>query len=697
MRIRIFFILMAIAVLLASLSYAEEAIFLAESLKADLHISSSMDIVPLEPDYRLEKVTADLSFFPREDSRQRIESMRTEPGAYDNETDMVFEWSSPAGDELGFWLDSTLSMSYGFVNVGRKIAFPLRNIPEDVARYTRPTDNINSDDRDIIEVASQLASGEDDAYAVVFRIGDWVKSNINYSLDTLTASISQSASWVLKSRYGVCDELTSLFIAMVRSVGVPAKYVSGLAYTNWNSINDFGAHAWAEVYLPDIGWVGFDITYGQLGFVDATHIKLKESADSDETSTRYRWEGFFVDINTEPLDMAVEVKSTGSQAPPILGIRSNIIKEKAAFGSYNLLEVELRNYNTYYVPTEVYLSRSEGVQILGNMRRNVLVEPGERKKLYWILKVDDNLDRDYIYTFTMGAYTTRNASSESQFKASSNEPLYSLEEIRKLMEQQQEEETKVYSASIEFSCSADKENYAVGEKGTATCSIRNTGNKFLEGVNVCLENCEAANIGISQTEVITLPLDTSTIGKKDPSIVVRNRDVSKSYSVQYNVLDQPRLEITSLNHPQNVSFDSTYSISFVLKKLSSAPPLDVKVRLEQEGIEKTWQINRLEEDRRFILNLAGSDLNYGENDFTVTVDYKDIKNNHYQEKAGFRISMTDASALQRSFLFLNRVGRGLSNFDLKALIIVAFVFGLSIGFIFRRKRRKRRKKKEKEE
>ena len=80
-----------------------------------------------------------------------------------------------------------------------------------------------------------------------------------------------SASMVLEKRVGDCTEHTQLFIALARSVGIPAREVSGLAYMG-DGYRCFVWHAWAEVAL-DGHWVQVDPTFGE-PVADPTHIKL---------------------------------------------------------------------------------------------------------------------------------------------------------------------------------------------------------------------------------------------------------------------------------------------------------------------------------------------------------------------------------------------------------------------------------------
>ena len=67
----------------------------------------------------------------------------------------------------------------------------------------------------------------------------------------------------LEARRGVCQDFAHIMIAIARSWGVPARYVSGYLY-HGSQHKDRSAqdatHAWVEAYLPSIGWVGFDPT-----------------------------------------------------------------------------------------------------------------------------------------------------------------------------------------------------------------------------------------------------------------------------------------------------------------------------------------------------------------------------------------------------------------------------------------------------
>ena len=67
----------------------------------------------------------------------------------------------------------------------------------------------------------------------------------------------------LKARGGVCQDLAHIMIALARRIGIPCRYVSGYLSTSserHDRSTEGATHAWAEAYLPELGWIGFDPT-----------------------------------------------------------------------------------------------------------------------------------------------------------------------------------------------------------------------------------------------------------------------------------------------------------------------------------------------------------------------------------------------------------------------------------------------------
>ncbi len=551
-------------------------------------------------------------------------------------------------------------------------------MPEGIVEYTKPSETIDSNDEDIIRLASKLVEGEDDLYEAVFKIADWTKNNIEYDLSTLTAEVSQKASWVLQNRQGVCDELTSLFIALLRAVGIPARFVSGIAYTNSPLFpENWGAHGWAEVYMPGYGWVPFDVTYGEFGWIDPTHIKFKDSIDSDEPSTYYQWLGRNADLKTRKLEIKTSVINSIGQIQIPLSIEASTLKKSVKFGSYDLVEATIENLNDFYYATELHLIKSKEVKIIGNELKNVLLFPKEKKKIFWVVKLDEDLDRRYSYTFPIIVSTLNNISSETSFTSSIREKYVSFEEVDQVAKLLEEEKEKRYSGNVILDCKTEKTEFYEYEDVKIYCDVKNVGNIYLDDVDICLENkCERISFGISQTKNVSFEIDESQIGQRESTITLKNNLVSKASYVNFKINDAPKIEIEELEFPVNISYNENFTINFTLAKSSYSNPKDVEVIFSLNGLEKKWNIDELTENREFSLRFEGNQLENGKNYYKINVNYYDGLKRQYTIDKEFSNELLNANIFQRMFLSLNVVG---NLFESAGIVTIALM--LLIGAI----------------
>jgi transglutaminase-like putative cysteine protease len=117
----------------------------------------------------------------------------------------------------------------------------------------------------------------------------------------------------LQSRQGVCQDFAHVMIALGRMIGIPSRYVSGYLYHRVEdqdrSLQD-ATHAWVEVLLPDLGWIGFDPTNNLLA--GDRHIRTAIGRDyADVPPTR----GVFKGDTKSALSVAVQVSPTVRQPP----------------------------------------------------------------------------------------------------------------------------------------------------------------------------------------------------------------------------------------------------------------------------------------------------------------------------------------------------------------------------------------------
>lgn len=99
------------------------------------------------------------------------------------------------------------------------------------------------------------------------------------TFDADATSATTSAVEAFGVRRGVCQDFTHIFAACARSVGVPARYVSGHFYSTESGLAQEAGHAWTEAFVPNLGWVGFDAANG-ICVTDA-HIRVAIGLDSE--------------------------------------------------------------------------------------------------------------------------------------------------------------------------------------------------------------------------------------------------------------------------------------------------------------------------------------------------------------------------------------------------------------------------------
>jgi transglutaminase-like putative cysteine protease len=118
----------------------------------------------------------------------------------------------------------------------------------------------------------------------------------------------------IESRKGVCQDFAHTMIALLRHVGIPARYVSGYLYRSredHDRSTPDATHAWVDVLLPYLGWVGFDPTNNLVAH--HRHIRTAVGRDyADVPPTR----GIFRGKTESELYVAVHVEA-GERAPAL--------------------------------------------------------------------------------------------------------------------------------------------------------------------------------------------------------------------------------------------------------------------------------------------------------------------------------------------------------------------------------------------
>jgi len=128
----------------------------------------------------------------------------------------------------------------------------------------------------IVEFARALHAAVDaDTLKFLHLLLERLHEDVAFDTDPTVASTTAAEAFGLKR--GVCQDLTHIFIAAARAAGVPSRYVGGYLYRADGMVAQEAGHAWAEAFVPDIGWIGFDPANGMCP-TDA-HIRVAVGLD----------------------------------------------------------------------------------------------------------------------------------------------------------------------------------------------------------------------------------------------------------------------------------------------------------------------------------------------------------------------------------------------------------------------------------
>ena len=109
----------------------------------------------------------------------------------------------------------------------------------------------------------------------------WMPQRFQYQVGATDASTPIES--VIAQGVGVCQDFAHIFLALLRSWGFHARYVSGYFFSAppaTQRIEAEAMHAWIEVFRPNLGWTGLDATHGQ--YVDERYVPVAYGRDYDD-------------------------------------------------------------------------------------------------------------------------------------------------------------------------------------------------------------------------------------------------------------------------------------------------------------------------------------------------------------------------------------------------------------------------------
>jgi len=153
---------------------------------------------------------------------------------------------------------------------------------------------------------TQRATG-DDALKTSHGLVERLHHELTYDESPTHTGTTAAEAFALKR--GVCQDLSHIFIAAARSLGIPARYIGGHFHRADGVTVQEAGHAWTEAFVPDLGWVAFDPTNG-ISATDA-HVRVAVGLDYlGAAPVRGSRNGG----GDETLSVAVQVDQAGRQA-----------------------------------------------------------------------------------------------------------------------------------------------------------------------------------------------------------------------------------------------------------------------------------------------------------------------------------------------------------------------------------------------
>jgi hypothetical protein len=271
------------------------------------------------------------------------------------------------------------------VSVNRRYSTEKKIYPE----FLKPTTLVQSTDPEIAGIASK-ARGSD--FEKVAYLSKWINENIRYN--TVYSDVNIPAKDILRLRIGVCKEFSNLLVSFLRNLGyysaVTVGYVHpGKIYTGQN----FLPHGWIEAYNEEE--ILSDPTWGEVGYLDATHIKFATFPDSSWTFSSIYSTGFgSFSVNLKNSNVSVRLLS--SEEKPLLTFTSKLL-ENNLWKGYVVLKTDISANECLLTKFDIKSCSSDEGEFLEKMNKENITYFCNEKSIFTIFKIPD-LQANIRYT-----------------------------------------------------------------------------------------------------------------------------------------------------------------------------------------------------------------------------------------------------------------------------------------------------------
>ncbi len=179
---------------------------------------------------------------------------------------------APDQQELAIICSGEIELTNSSGVVGRHGGFAPLWLFQRSTALTKPGNKVK-------ELVAKLGGDNDASLERAHALSALVRQHIDFAVGTTHSGTT--AEEALIRGEGVCQDHSHAFLSAARLLGYPARYVSGYLMMN-DRIDQDATHAWAELYIETLGWVGFDVANGYSP--DERYIRVATGLDYYEAA-----------------------------------------------------------------------------------------------------------------------------------------------------------------------------------------------------------------------------------------------------------------------------------------------------------------------------------------------------------------------------------------------------------------------------
>ncbi len=306
-----------------------------------------------------------ISYFIADTSYQKVTIINKSPGIILNKNDdevikVLYNGTIKEKGELKIIAQVVVHYDQKVQNDAK---FNLKQLPSTNLTKTTPA---------MAEKAASLADSNS-ILSTIRNITEYVYSTITYNISYKEKFLSAEEAYNIKK--GVCVEYSHLFIAFTRAVGLETRYVLGGIVSDNETI--LSNHAWAEVNIPNYGWLAVDPTFLEVGTLSNNHIIVAYGQDHSSIKEYVK---AFTNIKID-FEIKVEtIYSNKSIESPVIGW-CNFDKTE------HVIKVNLTNSNNKFVFLSYIFNIPKEFEL--NDERLVLLAPHQEQ--YFNYKINNSI------------------------------------------------------------------------------------------------------------------------------------------------------------------------------------------------------------------------------------------------------------------------------------------------------------------